>query len=274
MRLALCAETLAGEDFAAQCAFAAALGYEGLEIAAFRPGSPAQDVPRATRAEWRRIAAGEGIAITGFNYAVVQPPGLSITSADPAVRARTLEAMRGLSGLCADLGGSYVVHGSPDQRRLDPADRAGGLARAAEAYAQAGAAAAAAGVTYLVEPVRASRSDCIHTVADAAAIVRAAGTPGLRTMLDTCTAAEAEAEPPEALLERWLPTGLIAHVHVNDANRRAPGEGTTRFAPVVAALRRHGYAGWVAVEPFVFEPDRRACAARAAGYMRGLMEAV
>jgi sugar phosphate isomerase/epimerase len=92
-------------------------------------------------------------------------------------------------------------------------------------------------------------------------------------MLDTCTAAEAESEPPAALLDRWLPTGMIAHVHLNDANRRAPGEGAMRFAPVVAALRRHGYDGWMAVEPFVFEPDRRACAARAAGYMHGLMEA-
>jgi sugar phosphate isomerase/epimerase len=273
MRLALCAEVLAGEDFAAQCAFAAALGYDGLELAAFRPGSPPQTATPATRAEWRRIAAGEGIAITGFNYAVVQPPGLSITSADPAVRALTLEVMRGICGLCADLGGSYIVHGSPDQRRLDPADRAGGLARASDAYAEAGRAAAAAGVTYLVEPVRASRSDCIHTIAEAAAIVREAGTPALRTMLDTCTAAEAEAEPAEALLDRWLPTGLIAHVHLNDANRRGPGEGMTRFAPVVAALKRHGYAGWLAVEPFVFEPDRRASAARAAGYMRGVMEA-
>jgi len=273
VRLALCAETLAGEDFAAQCAFAAAVGYEGVELAPFRLGQSPAPVPASTRAAWRGAAAAAGLAITGFHYAIVQPAGLSITSADPALRARTLEAMRWLCDLCADLGGSYIVHGGPEQRRLDPADRAGGLRRAAEAYARAGEAAAAAGVTYLVEPVRASRSDCIHTIADAAAIVRAAGTPGLRTMLDVCTAAEAETEPPAALLDQWLPGGLIAHVHANDANRAAPGQGATRFAPVIAALRRHGYAGWIAVEPFVFEPDRRACAARAAGYLRGLMEA-
>jgi hypothetical protein len=31
MRIALCNEVLAGRDFAAQCAYAAALGYDGLE---------------------------------------------------------------------------------------------------------------------------------------------------------------------------------------------------------------------------------------------------
>ena len=79
-------------------------------------------------------------------------------------------------------------------------------------------------------------------------------------------------EPAETLLERWLPTGLLAHVQVNDANLRGPGQGALRFRPLLAALRRHGYAGWVAVEPFEYVPDGPACAARAIGYLRGAME--
>jgi sugar phosphate isomerase/epimerase len=274
MRLALCAETIGGLDFAAQCRFARALGYDGLELAPWRLGAPPGAVPRSTRAEWRRIAAGEGIAISGFHYALVAPPGLSITSADAEVRARTLEVMRGLSDLCADLGGSYVVHGSPEQRALDPADEAGCRQRGAEAYAVAGRHAADRGVTYLVEPVRRARTPFINTVAEAAAIAVAAGTPGLRTMLDCCSGALGEAEPLEAVLDRWLPTGLIAHVHANDPNLRGPGEGALRFAPILRALHRHGYGGWIGVEPFIRQPDDAACAARAAGYLRGLLEAI
>ncbi len=41
----------------------------------------------------------------------------------------------------------------------------------------------------------------------------------------------------------------------------------------VAALQRQHYAGWVAVEPFIYQPDGPACAARAAGFMRALSEA-
>ncbi|MCX7891349.1 MAG: sugar phosphate isomerase/epimerase, partial [Burkholderiales bacterium] len=55
--------------------------------------------------------------------------------------------------------------------------------------------------------------------------------------------------------------------------RRGPGEGEDRFAPVFAALARHRYPGTVAVEPFRYVPDGRACAARAIGYVRGILEA-
>ena len=71
-----------------------------------------------------------------------------------------------------------------------------------------------------------------------------------------------------------MPTGLIAHVQFNDRNRRGPGEGADKFAPVVRALCETRYAGWVAMEPFQYKPDGAACAARAIGYVQGLMEAV
>jgi sugar phosphate isomerase/epimerase len=81
-----------------------------------------------------------------------------------------------------------------------------------------------------------------------------------------------EEVPLGAVIDRWLPTGRIAHVQVNDPNRRGPGEGELPFAPVFAALRRNGYAGVVAVEPFKYLPDGQACAARAIGYVRGILE--
>ena len=41
-----------------------------------------------------------------------------------------------------------------------------------------------------------------------------------------------------------------------------------------AALQRAGYDGVVAVEPFNYVPDGPACAARALGYVRGILEAL
>ena len=81
------------------------------------------------------------------------------------------------------------------------------------------------------------------------------------------------AESIPALLDRWLPTGLIAHIQVNDPNRRGPGQGEVKFAPVIAALKRHHYAGTIAVEPFDYFPDGASAAAFSAGYLRGLLEA-
>ncbi len=77
---------------------------------------------------------------------------------------------------------------------------------------------------------------------------------------------------PTTVLDAWYSSGLIEHVHVNDPNRRGPGQGTLGFVSFLAALERHGYGGWVAVEPFEYVPNGPASAARAAGYLRGLLE--
>src|SRR5207302_1199677 len=83
-----------------------------------------------------------------------------------------------------------------------------------------------------------------------AQLVAEIGSPAVRSMLDCSAAGRTEKEPLPALIDRWLPQGVIAHVQVNDRNRQGPGQGEQRFAGVFAALRRHRYAGDVAVEPF------------------------
>ena len=47
-----------------------------------------------------------------------------------------------------------------------------------------------------------------------------------------------------------------------------------RFAPIFAALQRHGYDRTVAVEPFDYVPDGSGAAAFAAGYLRGIRESL
>jgi sugar phosphate isomerase/epimerase len=275
VKLALCNEVLQPMPFAAQCAFAAQVGYDALEVAPFTLADEPHRMTAQHRAEVRRAAQEAGIAVAGLHWLLLAPPGLSITSPDATVRARTVDVMVRLVDLCAELGGTYLVHGSPAQRKVPPGEpRATALARATECWAQAGAQAARVGVTYCIEPLAPAETDLVNTVAEAAAIVDAVGSPGLRTMIDCSAASRAEAEPISALIDRWLPTGRIAHVQVNDANRRGPGEGDVRFAPILAALARNRYDGVVAVEPFKYVPDGPVVAARAAGYLRGLLEAL
>jgi cytochrome oxidase assembly protein ShyY1 len=57
------------------------------------------------------------------------------------------------------------------------------------------------------------------------------------------------------------------------AQRRGPGQGEMKFAPILAALRRNNYAGTISAEPFDYFPDGRSAAALSAGYLRGLREA-
>jgi D-psicose/D-tagatose/L-ribulose 3-epimerase len=127
-------------------------------------------------------------------------------------------------------------------------------------------------VIYCIEPLSRRETGLINTVAEAADLVRGIGHPNLRTMIDCSAAGATESEPVPDLIDRWLPTGLVAHVQINDPNRRAPGQGAMQFAPIAAALVRNGYQGAVAVEPFDCVPDGAASAAFAAGYWRGVLE--
>jgi sugar phosphate isomerase/epimerase len=275
MRLALCNEVLGDRDFAAQCAYAAALGYDALEVAPFTLGDDPLALSPSRRGEVRRAAEDAGIAISGLHWLLVKPDGLSVTSRDRYVRARTIDAMRRLVALCAELGGRYLVHGSPLQRRtperVDASVARGWIVDALTGIAED---AARAGVVYLLEPLPRDETDQINTLAEAAAVIRQVGSPAIATMLDTKSAALAEAVPAPALIAQWLPTGLLRHVQLNDRNRRAPGQGTDRFAPVLRALVDGGYTGDIAIEPFDYSPDGSGSAAYAAGYVRGLLESL
>jgi D-psicose/D-tagatose/L-ribulose 3-epimerase len=270
MRLTLCNEVVRDLPFERQCVLAKTLGYEGLEIAPFTLGEDAHRMLAAERLRLKRVAAEHGLQISGLHWLLVVPPGLSITAADEVSRARTIDVMRRLIELCHDLGGTYLVHGSPGQR-MTGGDTAA-MARGNAAFAAIADDAGKAGVIYCIEALAPTMTDYINTVAEAAAVVRQIGQPAVKTMIDACAAGLGESEPFAALIERWMPSGLIGHIHVNDRNQRGPGQGKDKFGPAMRALQRANYAGWIGVEPFEYVPDGPGSAAHAIGYLKGVME--
>ncbi|TNF19749.1 MAG: sugar phosphate isomerase/epimerase [Rhodobacteraceae bacterium] len=272
-RISLCNEVIRDLPFERQCALAAGLGYDGLEVAPFTLSDDPARLSAAARQAIRRAAGMEGITITGLHWLLSAPDGLSITSDDPAVQARTRDHIRAMVALCADLGGDVLIHGSPGQRQLsDAASPEAGMENAREAFLTAGEAAEVAGVTYCIEPLAPKLTDCVNTIAEAAEIVAALDLPHLTAMIDTSAAWGGEAEAPEALIRRHMPSGLLGHVHFNESNRRGPGQGDHGFAPIVAAMVETGYDGILGIEPFEYHPDGATSAARAIGYVRGLLE--
>lgn len=275
MKLALCNEVLAPLPFEQQCVVARQLGYDGLELAPFTVSDTPESMTPAQARALRATAAQHGMTITGLHWLLVRPEGLSITSPDAGVWQRTVDVMRHLCEVCAEVGGTYLVHGSPGQRQRWPGQTPqDALQRATQAWALAAEAAGRSGVTYCIEPLSSDQTPLINTLDEAAAVVREVGHPALKTMLDTSSAGRAEAEDIPTLIARWLPTGLLAHVQLNDPNRRAPGQGEMRFAPIVQALHAQGYRGVLAMEPFEYVPDGSGCAAWSIGYVRGLLEAL
>src|ERR1700730_5814627 len=168
MGIALCNEVLAGMALEWQCEVAAALGYDGLEIAPFTLSSSPENISTVEAAKIRATVEASGLVVTGLHWLLVKPEGLSLTDPDAAVRARTLAMMTYLVGLCAELGGTVLVHGSPKQRQIAPGEtHAIALERLKDAMARVALAAARVGVIYCIEPLSRRETALINTVAEA-----------------------------------------------------------------------------------------------------------
>lgn len=270
--LALCNEVLRELPFDAQCALAASLGYDALEVAPFTLSDDPRKLTSQELSRYRRQAQDAGVRISSLHWLLTAPSGLSITTSDKAVRTKTLEVMHALVDACAALGGTVLVHGSPQQRRLSAEDPFGDAERGRGAFALIAAAAEAAGVIYCIEPLSTQETAFINTVAEAEAIVKHVESPALKTMLDTRAARLAESDSAETVLAHGLKAGTVAHVHINDSSKVGPGQGADEFAAIFELLLTTEYDGIVAVEPFVYIPDGPTSAARAAGYVQGIIE--
>ena len=275
MKLAICNEVFGAIPLERQCEFAAQLGYDGLEIAPFTLAEAPERISAAEASRIRKVVESFGLVVTGLHWLLVKPAGLSLTDPSAAVRSRTFVVVSRLVSLCAELGGTVLVHGSPKQRQVAAGEtHATARSRLRDFLAEAARLAEASGVVYCLEPLSEKETELVNTVAQAAEIVREVGSPALRTMIDCSAAGQTEAVLLPELIDAWLPTGLIGHVQVNDPNRRGPGQGEMRFAPIFAALKRNGYHGTVSVEPFDYVPDGPGAAAFAAGYLRGIRESL
>lgn len=252
-RHAICNEAFEKWPFSDACKVIRKAGYEGIEIAPFTLAEDPAMLSPAARRECRDAIVSEGLRFVGLHWLMVSPKGLHVTTPDAALRSRSWQHIRNLIDLCADLGPDGVmVFGSPVQRgSTDGSTPAEATRRYIDGLALVAPHAVDRGVTVLVEALPKGQCDVVLTLEEAAGIVREIGSPGIRTMFDTHNAVD-EVEPHAALVEKYF--DVIRHVHVNEMDGGHPGTGSYDFRPVLAVLQRRGYAGWVSLEAFNFNP--------------------
>ncbi len=272
MKLAVCNEFFEGWEIERVFDYAALIGCAGVEIAPFTLAESVHGISSASRRNIRRAAAGAGVEIVGLHWLLVKPAGLYINHPDRQIWKRTQEYVKALIDFCGDLGGSVMIHGSPQQRNIQEGwDAEDCFARAAELFAGCTDLMADRGVTYCIEPLTDQETNFVTSVAGALKLVEAVGHPNFQTMVDCRAAASEERPHTEVIAQAGM---AMRHVHVNDPNLRGPGFGDLQFTPIMRALQDQDYNGYVSVEVFEFDPDPQTIAARSIGYLKGILEAL
>jgi len=270
MRFAICNEIFQGWSLDATLAYAAKAGYDAVEIAPFTLAKSVTDVSSAERQRIRSTAATHGIALSGIHWVLVQTEGLHLTHPDAAVRQRTSAYFRELVDFCADLGGRFIVVGSPKQRSLlDGVTLPQAWDWATATFRDAVKRAEDRDVTICFEPLAPVETNFINTAADAVRFIRQFDSPAMKILLDVKAMCSESKPIPHIIRESWP---HFAYFHANDRNLKGPGFGDVDFRPIAAALQDVGYGGYVSVEVFNFDEGPETIATKSLQYLREVFE--
>jgi sugar phosphate isomerase/epimerase len=110
----------------------------------------------------------------------------------------------------------------------------------------------------LYEPLNRYETNLLNRNADAVAFVTQRGLKNVKLLCDLYHMNIEEQNLAESLRQTG---GFVGHVHFADSNRRAIGFGHTDIAPIAAALKDIGYAGYLSAE-IIPLPDAATAAAQ------------
>lgn len=272
MKFGTCNEYFEGWAIEDVFDYAAAIGYDGVEIAPFTLADSVDDIPGSRRDEIRSAAEKAGVEIIGLHWLLIKPEGLYTNHVDDDIRNRTRDYFQSLVRFCGDLGGKVMIIGSPKQRNVQPGwDYDETWERTKNVFHDCLPLAAENDVTLCIEALSPAQTNFIQTAAEARRMVAEIDHPNFQTMVDVCSGSSETAPPAQLMRET---KDQLWHVHVNDANQRGPGFGETDFVSVMRTLREIDYQKYVSVEVFNMEPDPRSIAAGSLKYLQGLVDSL
>jgi len=233
------------------------LGYDGVELAV-------RDPTLLDRGALSLILDERGLTVPAIGTGqAFGEEGLSFTDPHPDVRRRAVERVKAHMRLADGLH-ALVIIGLVRGRRAAGVDGLDAGEWLIEALREC--ASEVPGVRLAVEPINRYETDLINTVAAGLELVKAVRMKNVGLLLDTFHMNIEESDITESVV---LAGDRLFHVHIADSNRWYPGAGHTDFRPIIGALHRIGYGGFLSAEILPL-PDPDTAAARTIEHMRAM----
>lgn len=242
MRLACQEHLVPGDTLEQKWAFCQGAGFDGIELLgrgdfAFRARLPELRAARAAGVVMPTVCVQMSHFIGDF---------------DAGRRRDAVANMQSLLSVIAEVGGYGAITPAAYgmfSRRLPPYQPPRGpeedRAVLLEGLRALGEHAEREGAVVLFEPLNRYEDHMVNTLAQAAELCAAAGSPALRVLADLYHMNIEERDTPAALVAAGPSLG---HIHLSDSNRHQPGAGHVDFLAAFRALRQIGYAGFMAIE--------------------------
>lgn len=173
------------------------------------------------------------------------PGGLKNTG--PDVDAAALDAwVETACRRAAAAGVEIIVFGSGGSRAVPEGfDRNRAAGQLVENMKRYGPIAAAHGVTIALEPLNTKDCNFVNSVDEGAELVRSAGHPNIRLLIDTYHMA-VDNDPADSIRRA---EGLVVHAHCAEGDGRGPlGAAGEDQRPYFRAMRDIGYDGRISLE--------------------------
>lgn len=217
---------------------ASELGFDAVEYHLRNPESVDRKKLKALTEKYGLYLSAFG---TGLEYGLNKN---SFISPDPAVRARTGEKFRTFIDLAAEFG-AVVFLGLCRGTAPSFREREKYLDLFVQEVLPLADYAKKSGVVLALEPIVFYMTNLLNKTVDTIDFIRLRGLDGIQLLLDTHHMFIEDRSVTEAFR---LSSGLIAHIHMSDSDRRYPGSGNVDYDAVGKVLKEIGYSGAVSLE--------------------------
>jgi sugar phosphate isomerase/epimerase len=250
LKIGICNELFKGWTLKDVFKYVSELGYEGVEIAPFTISDDVSKIMYKERKEINELASSYELEVIGTHWLLMTPKGLHLTHPDENIRHLTKQYLCEIVKFTTDIGGKYLVLGSPQQRNvLEGVSFQQAWNYAKQILLECSRFAKEYGAVIALEPLKKEFTNFINTADEALKLIREVSHPNLKLHLDVFSMSDEQKPIPELIRKSKK---YLAHFHANDDNGLGPGFGTVDYVPIIETLEEIKYDGFLSVEVFDF----------------------